>query len=144
MFECLARKYSIYDLFDENNADLFEKCKTHGFNIKDDFKELRSFKIADQYKIFLNSITTEYELQKGKYVVFRLGTTTIEKLRFQDEYRQTSKSSGFRLLCIFDIIGDEVLIIPIHIFMHNGAQGKRDLSENEKKWCRKLVEDLNS
>jgi len=144
VFECLANKYSILDLFDVQHSDLLEICKRYGFDIKNDFKQLRQFKVAEQYKIMLNSIPFEYELQKGKYVVYRFGSVTIEKLRFKDEYRQTSKQSGFRMVCIFDLIEDEVTIIPIHIYMHNGAQGKRDLSDKEKNECRKLVEYLVS
>jgi len=140
VFECLAKRYSIFDLFEKENSELLEICKEFGFDIKDDFKKLRKFKVADQYKIILNSLTTEYELQNGKYVIYKSGTTSIEKLRFIDEYRQTSKSSGFRILCIFEKNGEEVSIIPVHIYMHNGAQGKRDLSESEKTRCRSLVE----
>lgn len=63
---------------------------------------------------------------------------SVYKMRFKDENRNIGSSSAYRLLCMID----ESKAIPFHLYHKtSGKKPKIDLTESEKRKCKKMVDD---
>lgn len=142
VIRCLATKFEITDLTLDESQEELKFFVRNGFDLLKDIRNLRDFRFQDQYEMILNSLPHEYLLQGDKYVEYRGKIHKVSKIRFKDESRGAPKDSGFRIVCLCKEVGNTISIIPFHAYTHSGAKGKNDLTQNEKKMCRAIVDEI--
>lgn len=132
----------VTDLLQEANLTLLEFFSGFGFDLRDDLKLLKNQRIDKQYSRMLMNLPVEYLLQENKAIVTAKENLEIVKVRFRDVVRKSSKSDGYRVLCLALVNLKTAKVIPFHIYTHVGSHGKEDLSEKQKANCRKLLDEI--
>jgi hypothetical protein len=128
-------------LLPENRVQL-DFFINHGFDLRKDFKLLRKLNLSDQYPTLMRCLPVEFILQYEKSILVTKKNLIIVKLRCRDESRNASKSSGFRILCLALVDIDRAKVIPFHIYTHVGSAGRKDISDDQKKNCIRMLDEI--
>lgn len=114
--------------------DLIEQMKhNYGFDLKKDFKKCRLSQ--DEFFFMLQDLSL---LRHHDRVITRINPFEVHKTRHRDETRNINASGAYRLISL----SDGTKIIPFHLYHKtSGKKPKKDLTESEKKTCKKMVKD---